>query len=177
MSNLFKAGLVVFCGFAGVAPSQAQNSNVAIDVLPAMLAAAATEAKAKGESPLESMKALVGVVYIIKRNPEEGKHLLEDKFQIAQTFEVADFASRKCLGLHFIDDALMATEADLGFTEEDDTIYSPEYNFWADRGQMNAKIGYDKDPAGWCESMWHFLGPTHPPMIKRALLSKDQPKQ
>jgi superfamily I DNA and/or RNA helicase len=46
-----------------------------------------------------------------------------------------------------------------------------------DHRQLNAKIGYDKDPAGWCGSMWHFLGPDHPPMIKRALLSKDQPKQ
>jgi hypothetical protein len=175
MSNLIKAGLFLICGFAPVAQSRAQNSNLAIDVLPLCLMPQQPRREQR-ERPLpESMRALIGVVYVIKRNPEEGKHLLEGKFQIAQTFEVADFASKKCPELHLIDDAVDATAADLGFTFEDDIIYSPEYNFWAERGKMNAKIGYEKSPADWCESMWHFLGPDHPPMIKRALLSKDQP--
>jgi hypothetical protein len=99
-------------------------------------------------------------------------NLMQDKFQIAEDFEVAGFASENCPGLHFLEDAMVATEVDLGFTEDDDVIYSPEYNFWAKRGRMNAKIGYDKDPAAWCESMWKFLGPEHPPMIRRALLEK-----
>jgi hypothetical protein len=101
------------------------------------------------------------------------KHLLQEKFQIAEIFEAASIASEKCPGLHVIEDAVVATAADLGFTDDDDIIYSPEYNLWAARGQTNAKIGYEKDPVHWCESVWHFLGPDHPPMIKRALLKKQ----
>jgi hypothetical protein len=66
-----------------------------------------------------------------------------------------------------------ATAADLGFTTDDGVIYSPEYKLWAGRGQTNAQIGYEVDPAGWCERMWHFLGPDHPPTIKRALLERQ----
>jgi len=55
----------------------------------------------------------------------------------------------------------------------DDDIYTPEWKLWESRGQMNAKIGYEKDPGGWCERMVRWLGPDHPPDIKRALLSKD----
>ena len=73
MSNLFRAGLFTTCGFVVGATSHAQTSNVAIDVLPAMLNAAATEARAKGESLPESMKALISVVDVIKANPEAGK--------------------------------------------------------------------------------------------------------
>jgi hypothetical protein len=102
------------------------------------------------------------------------KGLFQDKFEIAEIFEAADFASSKCLGLHLIEEAVTATAIDLGFSEEDDDIiHSPEFNFWAERGRTNAKIGYEKNPIKWCEDMWRFLGPDHPPMIKHTLLTKD----
>jgi hypothetical protein len=66
-----------------------------------------------------------------------------------------------------------ATAADLGFSEDDDIIYSPEFNLWAERGKTNARIGYEKNPTKWCEDIWRFLGPDHPPMIKHTLLTKD----
>ena len=101
------------------------------------------------------------------------KKLFQEKFQIAEIFEAAAFAAEKCPGLHVIDDGVEATTADFGYSSDDDIIYSTEFNFWVERGQMNARIGYEKDPAGWCASMWKFLGPDHPPMIKHTLLSKE----
>jgi hypothetical protein len=98
--------------------------------------------------------------------------LFHEKFQIAEMFEAAAYAAEKCPGLHMIDEGVKATTADLGYGSDDDIIYSTEFKFWVERGQMNAKIGYEKDPAGWCASMWKFLGPDHPPMIKHTLLSK-----
>jgi hypothetical protein len=40
-------------------------------------------------------------------------------------------------------------------------------------GGSNAAEGYAKNPAGWCESMWNYLGPAHPPMVKHTLLQRD----
>jgi hypothetical protein len=106
--------------------------------------------------------------------PLELKELMQEKFQIAEIFEAAAYASEKCPGLHVIEDGVNATTTDLGFTYDDaDVIDSPAFKFWGSRGQMNARIGYEKNPTAWCESMWHFLGPDHPPMIKHTLLSKD----
>jgi hypothetical protein len=101
-------------------------------------------------------------------------HLIQEKFQVAEDFEIASFASEKCPGLHVIEAAVIATSVDTGVTLDDlDVIHSPEYEFWTKRGRMNARIGYEKGPAAWCESMWHFLGPDHPPMINRALLERQ----
>jgi hypothetical protein len=69
------------------------------------------------------------------------------------------------------EDAVAAVAADEGITDE--TIYTPEWKFWESRGQMNARIGYEKDPRGWCERVLRWLGPDHPPGIKRALLSRE----
>jgi hypothetical protein len=103
------------------------------------------------------------------------KKLFQDKFQVAEIFEVAAYAEEKCPGLHVIEDGVNATTADFGYTYEDDVVtHSAEFEFWVKRGQMNARIGYEKDPAGWCERMWRFLGPDHPPMIKHTLLSRGQ---
>ena len=104
---------------------------------------------------------------------KELTELFQEKFQIAEIFEAADFASHSCPGLHLIKDAVTATAADLGFSEDDDIIYSPEFNLWAERGKTNARIGYEKNPTKWCEDIWRFLGPDHPPMIKHTLLTKD----
>jgi ABC transporter substrate binding protein len=81
------------------------------------------------------------------------------------------YAAEKCPGLRVIEDNIRASADAAGVT--DDVIYTPEWKFWERRGQTNARIGYKKNPAGWCESMWHFLGPDHPPMIKHALLRRD----
>jgi hypothetical protein len=99
------------------------------------------------------------------------KKLLNEKFQIAEIFEAGSHAAEKCPGLRVIEDNIRATADEAGVT--DDVIYTPEWRFWERRGQTNARIGYKKNPAGWCESMWHFLGPDHPPMIKHALLRRD----
>jgi hypothetical protein len=89
------------------------------------------------------------------------KEFLQEKFQIAEIFEAAAFASEKCPGLHVIEDGVNATTADLGFSfEDDDVINSPAFKLWESRGQMNARIGYEKDPVGWCANIWKFLGPT-----------------
>lgn len=99
------------------------------------------------------------------------KELLSEKFQLAEIFEGAAFAAEKCPGLHVIEGNVRAAADEAGVT--DDEIYTPEWEFWASRGQINARIGYEKNPTAWCDSMWHFLGPDHPPMIKHTLLTKD----
>ena len=99
------------------------------------------------------------------------KELLRAKFQLAELIEVAAYSAEKCPGLHVVEAAVTATAKDEGVTDDD--IYTPEWKFWESRGQMNAKIGYEKNPTRWCESMWQWLGPNHPPGIKRTFRSKD----
>jgi hypothetical protein len=103
--------------------------------------------------------------------PDDLKKLLNEKFRIAEIFEAGSYAADKCPGLRVIEDNIRATADEAGVT--DDVICTPEWKFWERRGQTNARIGYKKNPASWCESMWHFLGPDHPPMIKHALLRRD----
>jgi hypothetical protein len=75
------------------------------------------------------------------------KESLQEKFQIAEIFEAAAFASEKCPGLHVVEDGVNATSADLGFSyEDDDVIHSPAFKLWESCGQVNARIGYGKDP-------------------------------
>jgi hypothetical protein len=99
------------------------------------------------------------------------KQLLQEKFQLAAIFEAGAYAAEKCPGLHVIEGNVTATADDAGVT--DDEIYTPEWKFWESRGRMNARIGYEKNPISWCEDMWHFLGPDHPPMIKHTLLRRQ----
>jgi hypothetical protein len=82
------------------------------------------------------------------------KELLQEKFQLAEIFEGAAYAAEKCPGLRVIEDNVMATADEAGVTDE---IYTPEWRFWESRGQMKARMGYEKNPTAWCESMWHFL--------------------
>jgi hypothetical protein len=77
---------------------------------------------------------------------------LREKFQLAEVFEGAAFAAERCPGLHVAEDAVTVTADELGVTDDD--IYSPQWKFWEARGQTNARIGYEKDPTGWCESIW-----------------------
>jgi hypothetical protein len=98
------------------------------------------------------------------------KELFQDKFQLAEIFEGAAYAADKCPGLHVIEDNVEATADEAGGADE---IDNPKWKFWESRGQMNARLGYEKNPTAWCESIWRFLGPDHPTMISRALLAKD----
>jgi hypothetical protein len=107
-----------------------------------------------------AVRFLATLVFVTttQAHASDRENLLQKKFQIAEIFEAAGFISKKCPGLHVIEDAVIATAADLGVTLDDDTN-SPEYKVWAARGQKNAKFGYEKDPVHWCKSMWRFFGP------------------
>jgi len=116
--------------------------------------------------------ALVAIPALVATSrADQLKELLKEKFQVAEILEAAAYAGERCPGFHVIEDNVMATADELGVRDND--IYAPQWKFWEARGQTNARIGYEKDPAGWCESMWHFLGPDHPPVIKHALLNRD----
>ena len=97
--------------------------------------------------------------------------MLENKFMLAEVLEVASYAALRCPGLHVMEEAIDATAMDAGVTDDD--VSTPEWKLWEARGEMNAKFGYDKNPTGWCEDMWNWLGPDHPRDFKRAFLSKD----
>ena len=98
------------------------------------------------------------------------KKLFQEKFQLAEIFEGAAYAAEKCPGLHVIEDNVVALAKAAGVT--DDEIDTPKWKFWETRGQTNARIGYEKNPTAWCENIWRFLGPDHPPMIKHPLLRR-----
>jgi hypothetical protein len=107
-------------------------------------------------------------------SPEEAaqlKHLLQDKFQVAEVIEGAGFAAEKCPGFHIIEDNIWAEYHSAGASDND--MYAPEFELMAARGRANAAEGYSKNPSRWCERMWNFLGPAHPPMIKHTLLTRD----
>jgi hypothetical protein len=89
----------------------------------------------------------------------------------ADIFEAANYASENCPGIHIAKDNVQATADEEGIT--DDVISSDEWRMLEARGRASAITEYQKDPAAWCERIWHLLGPDHPPMIKRALLIKD----
>jgi hypothetical protein len=99
------------------------------------------------------------------------KHILQPKFQVAEVIEAAGLAAEKCPGLHLIEANIEAEFSSAGASEDD--IYTPEFEAMSARGKANALEGYSKNPAHWCERMWTFLGPTHPPMIKYTLLKRD----
>jgi hypothetical protein len=108
---------------------------------------------------------------VIAVAPCHGGDYLQEKFAFAEIVEAAGVASEKCPGLHLIEENLEAATKDSGASDND--IYFTEYDFWAARGRANAIGGYTKDPAHWCDQMWQFLGPGHPPMVHRTLLRKD----
>jgi hypothetical protein len=89
----------------------------------------------------------------------------------ADIFEAADYASKKCPGVHVVEDGIGATADEEGITDE--VIYSDEWRMWEARAHASVIVEYQKDPAAWCSRIWHFLGPDHPPGIKHALLTKD----
>lgn len=99
------------------------------------------------------------------------KHLLQPKFAVAEVLEAAGFASRNCPGFHIMEDNFSAELHSAGASDDD--IHTPEFEVMAARGRANAAEGHAKNPSEWCASMWQFLGPTHPPMIKHTLLTRD----
>jgi len=109
-----------------------------------------------------------------RQEAENLKHLLQPKFAVAETVESVGFVAEHCPGLHANEEGIIAELADVGVDLDDDVIFSPEWKLWEERGQMNSAIGYNKDPAGFCERMWHWYGPEHnPPSVKHTLLTKD----
>jgi len=99
------------------------------------------------------------------------KHLLQPKFLVAEVIEAAGFAAEKCPGLHLIEHNIEAEYHSAGAADDD--MNTPEFQLMAARGRTNAAEGYTKSPAAWCESMWNYLGPAHPPMVKHTLLRRD----
>jgi hypothetical protein len=69
--------------------------------------------------------------------------ILRHKFQLAEIFEGAAYAAEKCPGLRVIEDNVWTTADEAGVTDE---IYTPEWKVWESRGQMNARLGYEKNP-------------------------------
>jgi hypothetical protein len=116
--------------------------------------------------------AIVGAVTILAvvTTPADSQSI-PHKYQFAEIVEAAGVAADKCPGLHLIDANAEAATTDSGADEDD--IYSPEYEFWSKRGKATAQEGFLKDPVHWCNRIWQYLGPNHPPMVHRTLLTKD----
>ena len=135
----------------------------------------------RGRLAMESMKkkiapAALGIVALAspaKSGDEAARltHLLQPKFQVAEVLEAAGLAAEKCPGFHLIEHNITAEYHSAGASDND--MYTPEFKFMSERGKANAAEGYAKNPAGWCEIMWKFLGPAHPSMIKHTLLTRD----
>jgi hypothetical protein len=115
--------------------------------------------------------AIAGDDQLTAQDVAQLKHLLQPKFLVAEVIEAAGFAAEKCPGLHLIEDNIEAEYHSAGAADDDK--YTPEFELMSARGRANAAEGYDKNPAGWCESMWNYLGPAHPPMVKHTLLQRD----
>ena len=95
------------------------------------------------------------------------KHLLQPKFLVAEVIEAAGFAAENCPGFHMIRDNIVPELTEAGASL--DVVESSEFDLMSAGGRANAAEGYAKNPAGWCESMWNYLGPAHPPMVKHTL--------
>jgi hypothetical protein len=98
--------------------------------------------------------------------------LFADRNLFAEIFELADVAQSHCPGLHVIEDNVRGAADAVGV--DDDVIYSPEWRLWESRGKQLASEAYAKDPVGFCNRMWRFLGPDHPPMVRFQLLRKEE---
>ncbi|WP_036049432.1 hypothetical protein [Bradyrhizobium sp. Tv2a-2] len=98
-------------------------------------------------------------------------NLLQPRFQVASVIQAAEFAAEKCPGFHIIDDNIEAEYHDAGASN--DVMYTPQYGLMSARGRANAAEGHAKNPTRWCEAIWQFLGPTHPPMINHTLLTRS----
>ena len=98
-------------------------------------------------------------------------HLLQPKFMVAEVIEAARIAAEKCPGFQMIRDNIVPELTAAGASL--DVVESPEFELMSAQGRANAAEGYAKNPAGWCESMWSYLGPAHPPMVKHTLLQRD----
>jgi len=99
------------------------------------------------------------------------KHLLQPKFMVAEVIEAARIAAEKCLGFQMIRDNIVPELTAAGASL--DVVESPEFELMSAGGRADAAEGYAKNPAGWCESMWSYLGPAHPPTVKHTLLQRD----
>jgi hypothetical protein len=99
------------------------------------------------------------------------KQLLQPKFLDAEVIEAARFAAENCPGFHMIRDNIVPELTEAGASL--DVVESPEFDLMTRHGWDNAAEGYAKNPTGWCESMWSYLGPAHPPMVKHTLLGRD----
>ena len=129
------------------------------------VSAAALTAIVFAHSPARSEELTADEVARLKR-------LLQPKFLVTEVIEAAGLAAEKCPGFHIIEDNIEAEFRSAGGSDSD--IYTPEFEAMSARGRANAMVGYTKkNLAGWCEDMWRFLGPAHPPMVKHTLLKKD----
>jgi hypothetical protein len=130
-------------------------------------------------NPLPALALVLGLVspavagddQLTAQDVAQLKHLLQPKFLVAEVIEAASFAAEKCPGLHLIEDNVEAEYHSAGAADDD--THTPEFELMSAGGRANAAEGYAKNPAGWCESMWSYLGPAHPPMIKHILLQRD----
>ena len=90
---------------------------------------------------------------------------------VAEVIEAARIGAEKCPGFHMVRDNVVPELEAAGATLA--VVETPEFELMSARGRANANEGYAKDPAGWCEDMWSFLGPAHPPTVKHTLLQRD----
>jgi hypothetical protein len=97
--------------------------------------------------------------------------MLEPKFRVAMVLEAAGYAASSCPGIHLLADNYLAELYAAGATDQD--VFAPEFETMTARAHAEAAAGYEKNPARWCESMWSFLGPDHPPLVRHTLLSRN----
>jgi hypothetical protein len=115
--------------------------------------------------------AVAGDNQLTAQDVAQLKHLLQPKFMVAEVIEAARIAAEKCPGFQMIRDNVVPELEAAGASL--DVVDSPEFELMSAQSRANAAEGYAKNPAGWCESMWSYLGPAHPPLVKHTLLQKD----
>jgi len=115
--------------------------------------------------------AVAGDDQLTAQDVTQLKHLLQPKFMVAEVIEAARIAAESCSGFRMISDNIVPELEAAGASL--DVVESPEFELMSAQGRANAAEGYAKNPAGWCESMWSYLGPAHPPTVRHTLLQRD----
>jgi hypothetical protein len=113
----------------------------------------------------------IAVVTLSLTASVKAQDLTLDQMRMAETIYAAIFAADACPGLHLIRGSLRANADSVGLTPKQAASTQ-----WRDAmllGHINAKEGYGKNPAAFCDRMWHFLGPDHPGMIPHTMLTRD----
>lgn len=116
-----------------------------------------------------AISIVIGTAWLIA--PAGAQSLTLDQMTMAEMIDAAMFTADRCHGMHLVADSVRANAEAAGVTPEQ--VSSPEWQAALARGEIIAKQSYSKDPANFCERMWHFLGPDHPGIVKFTLLTRE----